>query len=113
MNKAILITPSELSVTEITVPDHYTSIQDVIGCRCFTCVRIDSQHVAYVDDEGLINGTEFGTAFHENVYPEAIAGNILILGDDGKGGSCDTKLCADDVDRMISSFVKFRTGGLA
>lgn len=107
MNKAILITPSELSVTEVTVADHYTSIQDVIGCRCFTCVRIDRQNVAYCDDEGLINGTKFGTAFDEDVYPDPIAGNILILGDDGMGGSCDTTLTEDEVDRMISSFVQF------
>jgi hypothetical protein len=113
MHKAILINPSELAVSEITVPDHYTSIQDVIGCRCFTCVRIDKQNVAYVDDEGLINGTKFGTIFDKGFYPDPIAGNILILGDDGKGGSCDTNLHTDDVDMMISSFVQFRNGGSA
>ena len=106
-NKAILIKPSDCSVNEITVPDHYTCIQDVIGCGTFTCVHIDRKNVAYCDDEGLINGTEFGTRFNEDVYPEPIAGNILIIGDNGMGGSCDTTLTQDEVDRMISSFVVF------
>lgn len=111
MYKAILINPSNLSVSEITVPDHYTSIQDVIGCRCFTCVRIDEKNVAYVDDEGLINGTTHGTRFRLDIYPDVIAGNILIIGDDGRGGSCDTTLGADDVDRMILHSVVLNVGG--
>lgn len=108
MNKAILINPSQLSVTEVTVPDHYTAIQDVIGCRCFTCVRINEKNVAYCDDEGLINGTEFGTTFVDYIYPDSIAGNILILGDDGQGGSCDTFLSVRDVQKIISCFVQFQ-----
>lgn len=112
MNKAILIDPSILSVSEITVPYDYVSIQDLIGCRCFTCVRIDEKNVAYVDDEGLINGTEHGIKFNEEVYPEPIAGKVVILGDDVQGDSCDTTLCADDVDRMIQCFVLFQGGSI-
>jgi hypothetical protein len=107
MHKAILINPSALTVTEATVTDDYKDILNMIGCRCFTCVRIDAYNVAYCDDEGLINGTAHGTKFKADVYPDAIAGNILILGDDGMGGSTDATLSTDEVRKMMESFVIF------
>ena len=106
MHKAILIKPSELLVTNIEVGEHYTEIQNTIGCRCFTMIRIDEKNVAYLDDEGLINGTEFGTKFNDDIYPQTLAGNILIIGDDGMGGSCDTTATLKSVQQMISHFVR-------
>jgi len=106
MHKAILIKPFELSVINIEIGEDYTEIQNTIGCRCFTMITIDEKNVAYLDDEGLINGTEFGTKFNNDIYPETLAGNILIIGDDGKGGSCDTTLTKASVQGMISHFVR-------
>lgn len=104
---AILIDPNLPRISTVEV-DGYEDIQRMIDCRCFTCVRFpDGKHVAYVDDEGLINGTEFGTKFIDSVYPEALAGKILILGDDGQGGDADCELTMAEVQGMTEGIVQF------
>lgn len=87
---------------------HYTDIVKHIGCSLFTCVRFpDGKHIAYVDDEGLINGTELGVQFTKDIYPEPLAGRILILGDDGKGGDADCELDIAEVQAKVKGIVQF------
>ena len=108
MTKAILLDPQTSSIMPTEVGD-FEDIQRKIGCRCFTCVRFpDGKHVAYVDDEGLINGTEYGTVFSDDIYPEPLAGRVLILGDDGAGGDADCELTGADIKKMVKGTVQFQ-----
>ncbi len=76
MAKAILIDPFLPAISTVEV-DGFEDIQRMIDCRCFTCVRFpDGKHVAYVDDEGLINDTRGGVRFIDEIYPDALAGRI-------------------------------------
>ena len=107
MTKAILVDPFIPAIKPVQV-DGYEDIQRIIGCRCFTCVRFpDGKHVAYVDDEGLINGTEKGIRFVDKIYPQSLAGRVLILGDDGAGGDADCELTGADIQAMIKGIAIF------
>jgi len=107
MTKAILIDPFLPAISSVEV-DGFEDIQRMIDCRCFTCVNFpDGKHVAYVDDEGLINGTEKGVKFINKIYPDALAGRILILADDGQGGDADCELTGADVQAMIVGILTF------
>ena len=102
MNKAILLDPFVPSISEVSVGDFH-DIQKHIGCDVFTCVRSAAlgDNVMYLDDEGLINGTSRATRFVDEVYPHALAGRILILGDDGMGGDKDCTLSAAKVQALV------------
>ena len=102
MNKALLIDPFDVSIKEVTV-DGFEDIQKHVRCDCFTCVRGEAlkDNVIYCDDEGLINGTARAVEFVESVYPSPLAGNMLIMGDDGHGGDKDVTLTRDEVKKLI------------
>jgi len=107
MTKAILVDPFLPAISSVEV-DGFEDIQRMIDCRCFTCVNFpDGKHVAYVDDEGLINGTEKGVKFINKIYPDVLAGRILILADDGQGGDADCELTGADVQAMIVGILTF------
>lgn len=102
MNKALLLDPFVPSISEVSVGD-FKDIQRHIGCDVFTCVNSPAlgDNVMYLDDEGLINGTSRATRFVDEVYPSALAGRILILGDDGMGGDKDCTLSMDEVQALV------------
>ena len=102
MTKALLLDPFGPSISEVSVGD-FEDIQRHIGCDVFTCVRSQAlkDNVLYLDDEGLINGTSRATRFVDEVYPHALAGRILILGDDGMGGDKDCTLSVAEVNSLV------------
>lgn len=77
------------------VVEDYTDINRLIGCRCFTTVRLSDTEWLYVDDEGLINGTK--TAFSINYGDGYLMGNGVVLGLLPNGESISTKLDANDL----------------
>lgn len=87
--KALLLNSKDQTVIEIEYSGDWRDINDLIGCQTFTCLRLENGDTVYVDDEALLsNPQHFFTI--EN-YDTPVAGNALILGDDGQGGSCDVK----------------------
>ena len=109
MTKAILVDPFIPAIKPVQVRD-YKDIQHQIGCDVFTCVRFpDGKHVAYVDDEGLINGTELAVRFVDDIYPQPLAGRVLILGSDGMGGDIDCELTGADIQAMIRGILEIYT----
>ena len=109
MTKAILVDPFIPAIKPVQVRD-YKDIQRQIGCDVFTCVRFpDGKHVAYVDDEGLINGTELAVRFVDDIYPQPLAGRVLILGSDGMGGDIDCELTGADIQAMIRGILEIYT----
>lgn len=79
MNKAYLINSKKRKIEDIEIGD-YRDIQRHIGCDCFTTGGSTPQgDTVYVDDEGLLNGTdEF--FFHPEIYPHPLAGNAVVIG---------------------------------
>lgn len=108
MTKAILLDPQTSSIMPTEV-DGFEDIQKKIGCRCFTCVRFpDGKHVAYVDDEGLLNGTEYGTMFNDEIYPDPLMGKVLILGTNSAGDDVDCTLKGSELQDMIEGIVRLK-----
>ena len=107
MTQAILIDPFLPAISSVEV-NGFKDIQRMINCDCFTCVSLpDGKHVAYVDDEGLINGTKKGIKFIDEIYPDGLAGRVLILSDDGNGGDSDCVFTVTDVRAMIEGILTF------
>ena len=96
--KAILIDSKQKSVSLVMVGDEaHNMLHDMhtkIGCDIFTSAghlqHEDMQDTLYVDDNGLINGTE-EFFFNPDFYPHPLAGNGLIIGTDVAGESIDVK----------------------
>jgi hypothetical protein len=102
-NKAILINAKDKSITEVTI-ETYKDIYKFCGFDLFTCVQMDAKgNTLYVDDEGLLNGTDFG--FIIKGYAQPLMGNAIILGTNrNTGDSVDTSLTTDEVFKMVSFF---------
>ena len=103
MNKAILVDPFARTISTVRVGD-YTDIQKHVGCDMFTTVRFDERNTAFVDDEGLINGTEKAVRFVDEVYPQPLAGRVLILGDGFGGESADCTHTGEEVRAKVKHF---------
>ncbi len=99
--KAILINAKTNSVTLVEVGE-YTDIYKHCGMDTFTCVGLGKGETLYVDDEGLINGTDFGFTFKG--YDGPLMGNGLILGTTAGGENKDTALSVHEVAESVRCF---------
>lgn len=118
----ILITPGEAQDVTIDSDDNVTAIQRVVDCDCFTVVGLKDGIDLYVDDEGLINGSELNLALtivaHRLGVPMVLFGNDLAVSvnDDGETVSLNpaqrtlvaealcTKPDAATIERLADSF---------
>jgi hypothetical protein len=90
MNKGILIDAKNRRIVDVEVGD-FRDIQAKIGCSMFTTAGVlPNGDSVFVDDEGLINGTE-EFFYNPDIYPHPLAGNAVILGCDEMGESVDVK----------------------
>jgi hypothetical protein len=97
--KAILINAKTNTVSFVEVGE-YTDIYKHCGYQTFTCVGLPQEkETLYVDDEGLINGTDYG--FTIEGYADPLMGNGLILGTRSNGDSRDTDLTVEEVCKMV------------
>ena len=100
--KAYLINVKSKQITEVNI-NTWEDISPAIGCEIFSCPHITEENdVLYCDDEGLLHNNIEGF-FKLDSYPQPIAGNGLILGDDGEGDSADVHI---DLE-TLKSRVKF------
>ena len=102
-NKAILINAKDKTISEVVIND-YKDIYKFCGFDLFTCVQMDAKgNTLYVDDEGLLNGTDFG--FVVRGYDQPLRGNAIILGTNRYNGeSEDTSLSIEKVASIVSFF---------
>jgi hypothetical protein len=70
---------------EIDRQDVLKSIYAYIDCTCIDAVWIGDQHVAYCDDNGLVDGLECFTQLAD--FPSPLAGNLLVTGVNEEGDS--------------------------
>jgi len=104
MKKGILIDVLKKSFTEVEVGD-YKDIQKKIGVRNFDVVEIDEANDVYVDDEGLLNLTQFTMFFMYKGFPNPIAGNGLVLGINHEDGdSISTTLTVEHLKENVTFY---------
>ena len=107
---ALLIDAKNGTVSKVTVGD-YKDILSHIGCRSFTTVRLAKDEVLYLDDEGLMNGTEYGFTFKGLSGVTHFRGNGVILGmNQHNGDEKPTNLKFDDLPNFGIVYA-LRTGG--
>ena len=100
--KGYLIDVKSREIKEVNI-NTWEDIAPTMDCQIFTCPHITAENdVLYCDDEGLLK-EEIEGFFKLDSYPQSIAGNALILGDDGEGESVDAHI---DLE-TLKSRVKF------
>lgn len=97
-NKAILINAKQATISVVEVGE-YTDIYKHCGFDLFTTVSLGNGETLYVDDEGLINGTEYG--FTIEGYQQPLMGNGLILGSTAGGDSKSTAFTAEAIKAKV------------
>lgn len=103
--KAIFIDAENKTVEKIDFQGNYKDIQRKIKVSTFTCVGLnDDRDSLFVDDEGLINGTNY--FFHiDGMTPHPLAGNGLILGLNSETGDSKDASCFDIFDANTVQFM--------
>jgi len=106
--KAIIISASTRTIREVDIKKdadgrgYLTALQSAVG-GYIELVRINDDEDLYVNEEGLLHGEEH--FFQWEGASQPFAGNGIIVGTDGEGGQCDTKLTAEYVRSKVR-FVK-------
>lgn len=97
MTKAIFVNAKDRTVTDVEI-NGLEDLQRLIGGWITTASHMEGNPV-YCDDEGLLNGTQdFVFSSH---YPQPLAGNLVIVGDDGMGGDADVTLTVEQVKERV------------
>ena len=103
--KGILIDAKNNKLSYVEINDH-TDISKHGGYNYFDVVHLSGKDDIYVDDEGLINGTQYGfdvinpRRFSQGLY----FGNGVVLGHNGQGESIDCSLTIEEVAKQIRCF---------
>jgi len=101
--KAIFLDAKDNTLSYVYIK-HYTDIYKHCKFGTFTTVNIAKGDVMYVDDEGLINGTDFG--FDIEGYPAPIMGNAIIMSTNRlTGDAANVKHTIKQIAKMSNSFL--------
>lgn len=90
MIKGLLISVNEKPIEVSFGKRNISELKRLIGCDCLTCVtrKIGKKYYDFwIDDEGLFKESKDGSILASGLCmnaPEVIAGNILILNNDGE-----------------------------
>ena len=105
----ILVTPGEARDHTIETDDTVTAIQQTVGCDCFTVVGLEHGIDAFVDDEGLLNGSELNLPLtvlvHRLGVRSVLVGNGFLAGMNRDG---DTISLTEEQRQRISDALTTR-----
>lgn len=102
-NMGILI-DAKNNVFSLVEIKHYTDLYMHGKFSTFTAISMGKNDSLYVDDEGLINGTEYG--FIYDGYSTPLMGNGIVLGvNPNTGDSKSAKHTIDEVVKKVRCFV--------
>ena len=104
--KAILIDSINKEVKEVEIGKGIDEMYKFLQCECFTVASyLPKEDAIFVDDEGLMNGTDVFFTYEGAHQP--FAGNGLIMGCDSKGNSVDCKIDINEVKKRVLFYDKF------
>ena len=102
MKKGIKLNVETQTIEVVPLGDDYTEIYDVIGNDCSTFevpITFDNNDALYCDEEALLKPFKGGIIMEGWMQP--IIGNVLILGTDADGNSCDAQMTIDELQGKI------------
>ena len=101
--KAILIDSINKEVKEVEIGKGIDEMYKFLNCQCFTIASyLPKEDAIFVDDEGLMNGTDVFFTFEGAHQP--FAGNGLICGSDKDGETTDCKIDIDEVKSKVQFY---------
>ena len=104
--KAILIDSINKEVKEVEIGKGIDEMYKFLNCEIFTIASyLPKNDVIFVDDEGLMNGTD--TFFTYEGAHQPFAGNGLIMGSNSKGESVDCKIDLNEVKKKVNFYDRF------
>ncbi len=104
--KAILIDSVNKEVKEIEIGKGIEEMYKFLQCECFTIASyLDKQDAIFVDDEGLMNGTDVFFTYEGAHQP--FAGNGLIMGCDDEGESVDCKISFAEAKDKVKFYSRY------
>ena len=111
--KAILIDSINKEVKEVEIGKGIDEMYKFLNCEIFTIASyLDKQDAIFVDDEGLMNGTDVFFTYEGAHQP--FAGNGLIMGCDDEGESVDCKISFAEVKDKVKFYSRYElTLGIA
>jgi hypothetical protein len=104
--KAILIDSINKEVKEVEIGKGIDEMYKFLQCECFTVATyLPKEDAIFVDDEGLMNGTDVFFTFEGAHQP--FAGNGLIMGCDDEGESVDCKISFAEVKEKVKFYNRY------
>jgi hypothetical protein len=104
--KAILINPTEKTVTDFELAKGLKAMYTAIDCQCVTRVVLNNKDDLWLDDEGLLQAPQppkFKFVGSDTVF----TGNGLICGYNGEGETISTNLRAEQIRPFIQFVGQF------
>lgn len=102
MKKGIKLNVETQAVEVVTLGNDYREIYDVIGndCKYFEVpITFENNDAMYCDEEALLK--PFAGGIIMDGWMQPIVGNVLILGTNEDGESCDAKMTIDELKNQI------------
>ena len=87
--RAIFIDAVNRKVEEVQVENELHAFYEKIGCNMIEIIHIGGEHLMVVDEEGRLRNWEVGFRLPKS---EGIAGNALVVRDNGDGDFTDSNL---------------------
>lgn len=104
--KAILIDSINKEVKEVEISKGIDAMYELLKCNYFTTATyLKKRDAIFVDDEGLLNGTDVFFTYEGAHQP--FAGNGLIMGCDSKGESTDCKTDLTEVKSKVKFYDRY------
>ena len=104
--KAILIDSINKEVKEVEIGKGIDEMYKFLNCECFTIASyLPKNDAIFVDDEGLMNGTDVFFTYEGAHQP--FAGNGLIMGCDDEGESVDCKISFTEVKDKVKFYTRY------
>ena len=104
--KAFLIDSINKEVKEVEIGKGIDEMYKFLNCQCFTIATyLPKDDAIFVDDEGLMNGTDVFFTYEGAHQP--FAGNGLIMGCDDMGESVDCKVSLDEVKNKVNFYTRY------
>ena len=87
--RAIFINAVDRKVEEIQIENELHAFYERIGCDMIQCLDVGANHVLVCDEEGRLRNWKVGFRWPKS---EGIAGNALVVRDNGDGDFTDSNL---------------------
>lgn len=87
--RAIFINAVDQKVEEIQIENELHAFYERIGCDMIQCLDVGANHVLVCDEEGRLRNWKVGFRWPKS---EGIAGNALVVRDNGDGDFTDSNL---------------------